>query len=181
MEKSQVRKEITEKIKAQSPDEKDKKDKIIAKKLLKLKEFEKAKVIAFYVSLKSEVDTIALIDNALTKGKRVVVPVITGNDLSLSEIRSRKQDLKKGPCGILQPMQNKKKAFPKEGIDMIIVPGIAFTKKGARLGRGKGFYDKFLKNMPDRIKKIGLAYDIQIIKGLPVTPRDIPVDIVITN
>ena len=62
-----------------------------------------------------------------------------------------------------------------------LVPGVAFSTSGARLGRGKGFYDRFLKNLPKRVRKIGLAYDLQIIDSLPIDPHDIPVDIVITN
>ncbi len=162
MKKEEIRKEILRKLKVQSAKLKVKKDKIIKERLLARPEFKEAKVIVFYQSFKSEVDTKALIDEALATGKRVVVPVTVGDGLRFTEI------------GSLNP-------FPKERIDLVIVPGVAFSKEGSRLGRGKGFYDRFLKGLPRNIKKIGLAYDLQIVEDLPATTHDTPVDIVITN
>jgi 5-formyltetrahydrofolate cyclo-ligase len=181
MTKHEIRKEIAKKLSSQKESEKKKKDEIIKGKLLSLQEFKTAGTIAFYVSFASEVDTKALIDEALATGKRVVVPVIVEDNLEMCEIESREADLAEGPCGILQPDKCRNKPFPKDQIDLIIVPGVAFSKAGARLGRGRGFYDRFLKSLPRRIKRIGLAYDLQIIEDLPTTPHDIPVDVVITN
>ena len=181
MKKSEIRREILKNLKALKREEKTKKDKIIEKKLLSLPEFEKAKVIAFYVSMESEVDTRALIDRALATGKRVVVPVTIGDDLKFQEIKNRKAELVEGPYGILQPAHNSHKPFLKDEIDIIVVPGVAFGRDGTRLGRGKGFYDRFLKRLPSHIKKVGLAYDLQIIEDLPTTPHDFPVDVVVTN
>ena len=181
MKKSEIRKEILKRLETQDLRIKAKKDKIIKEKLLALEEFKEAKAVAFYVSLKSEADTEALIDEALAMGKCVVVPVIVKDDLKFVEIKSRKAELAEGPCGILQPAEGVLRPFPNERIDLIVVPGVAFTKEGARLGRGKGFYDRFLKSLPGRIKRIGLAYDFQIIEDLPVTPHDLPVDTVLTN
>ena len=181
MTKSELRKEISEKLKSQDPREKIKKDKIIKKRLLSLGGFKEARVVAFYISLKGEVDTEALIDEALALGKSVVAPVIVGDDLELFEFKDRKAELAEGPYGILQPAHNSIKPFPKEEIDFIVVPGLGFTKDGKRLGRGKGFYDRLLKTLPGRVKKVGLAYDLQIKKDLPTTPQDCPVDIVISN
>ncbi|NQT06658.1 MAG: 5-formyltetrahydrofolate cyclo-ligase [Candidatus Omnitrophica bacterium] len=179
--KAEIRKAISAKLDNHEPKVKGEKDKIIEKRFLSLAEFKQAKVIAFYVSLKTEVSTEALIDRALATGKRVVVPVIVGDDLRLSEIKDRKAELAEGPYGILQPAGVTQKAFPKAKIDLIVVPALAFTESGSRLGRGKGFYDRFLKDLPGSIKKVGLAYDLQITEDLPTTPQDIPVDIVITN
>ena len=181
MGKPEVRKEISNKLISQTKEEKLKKDEVIKKKILSLSEFKEAKVVAFYMSIGSEVDTGALIDGALAEGKRVVVPAIVGDDLKFYEIKNRKAGLAEGPYGILQPDTNCLEPFPNEEIGLIIVPGAAFTRDGARLGRGRGFYDRFLKGLPSRVKKIGLAYDLQIIEDLPVTPHDIPVDIVVTN
>ncbi|MEE8359634.1 MAG: 5-formyltetrahydrofolate cyclo-ligase, partial [Candidatus Omnitrophota bacterium] len=156
-------------------------DRIIKEKLSSLPEFKEAKTIGFYVSLASEVDTETLIDDALRSGKTVVAPVMDGNDLRFHRIKDRKADLAEGPCGILQPDTSCEKPFPNDQIDLVIVPGVAFSKEGARLGKGRGFYDRFLKDLPRRVKKIGLAYDLQIIQDLPITPQDVPVDKVISN
>lgn len=179
--KDEIRKKMLRKLKAQSAKLKTEKDKIIRERLLSLPEFKKAKVIAFYISFGSEVDTKTLIDNALSMGKRVVVPFLVKDEFKLSEIGDVKIEMAKGPYGIAQPTCEYFRLFPQKDIDLIIVPGIAFGNRGSRLGRGKGFYDRFLPTLPGGIKKIGLAYDFQVIKDLPVTTRDIPVDVVITG
>lgn len=179
--KSEIRKEILRNLSNHDRAEKAEKDRIIKAKLQKIEEFKNAKIIAFYVALKNEVNTEALIDEALATGKRVVVPSVNSDNLEMYAITDRETDLVAGPCGVLQPVAKEPGPFPKENIDLIIVPGVAFTKNGNRLGRGKGFYDRFLNTLPPRTKKIGLAYDIQIIENLPTTPQDFPVDAVVTN
>ena len=181
MTKSEIRKEIFQRLKTQGAGQKSKKDGAIRNKLLLLPEFREAGIVAFFISLDSEVDTAALIDEALAAGKRVVVPAIVGENLKLYGIKDRKACLAKGPYGVLQPDISGARPFPNDQIDVILVPGVAFTSDGARLGRGKGFYDRFLKTLSGRIKKVGLAYDFQILPDLPMTPHDMPVDIVITN
>jgi len=181
MKKAQIRKEIKERLRSQKDEERLKKDKIIKEKLLSLEEFKQAKTAAFYISFGGEVDTAALIDEATAAGKRIVVPVMVKDNLELREIKNRMTGLIQGPYGIEQPAVDGSKPFPKDKLDVIIVPGIAFTKDGLRLGRGKGFYDRFLKTLLRRVKKIGLAYDLQIVRDLPVTKDDFPMDIVITN
>ncbi|MFH1753730.1 MAG: 5-formyltetrahydrofolate cyclo-ligase [Candidatus Omnitrophota bacterium] len=181
MGKSEIRRMIIERVKGQGSRVKEEKDKIIRQKLSALPEYKEAKTIGYYVSMDSEVDTRALIDDALEAGKTVAVPVIAGDDLRFYRIENRGADLAEGPCGILQPDESREEPFSNDRMDLVIVPGLAFSKEGARLGRGRGFYDRFLKGLPGRIKKIGLAYDIQIIQDLPVTPQDVPVDTVVTN
>ncbi len=181
MTKAEIRSKMKERLLSQGKEEKREKDRIIKEKLSALPEFKESKTIGFYISLASEVDTVALIDEALRAGKTVLAPVIAGDDLRFHRIEDRKADLAEGPCGILQPKKSREKPFPNDQMDLVIVPGVAFSKEGARLGKGRGFYDRFLKDLPRRVKRIGLAYDLQIIQDLPVTPQDVPVDTVITN
>ena len=182
MGKPEVRKEILGRLKTQDPRLKIEKDKKIREKFLTLPEFKEAKTVAFYVSFGSEVDTGALIDEALKQGKGVVVPVVSGDDLMMYGIKDRRKDLiSKGPYGIFEPDIRDIEPFPSRKIDLIAVPGVAFARSGARLGRGKGYYDRFLQSLPGRTKKIGLAYDLQIADDLPVATHDVPVDLVVTN
>jgi 5-formyltetrahydrofolate cyclo-ligase len=164
MGKAELRKEILTRLKAQDAKLKAEKDKKIKDKFLALAEFKEAKTIAFYVSFASEVDTKALIDEALKLGKRVVVPVVKGDGMDMCDAKDRD-----------------KRPFPKEKIDLVVTPGVAFAKSGQRLGRGKGYYDRFLKSLAGRARKIGLAYSLQIVEDLPADPHDIPVDLVITD
>lgn len=175
--KHRIRKEISDKLKSHSELEKSAKSDIIKTKLLNEEEFKKAKLVMFYISLKDEVDTLSMIDEALKTGKRVCVPVIFKEEKRLiaGEIKDRIEDLESQHFGIYQPKKGRVKKVPLEDIDLVIVPGIAFDRKNVRLGRGHGYYDRFLGSLPEKTKTIGLAFDFQVVKDLPKDPHDIPV------
>jgi len=119
-------------------------------------------------------------EEALRKGKRVILPKVRGREIYLGEIKDREKDVEKGSFGILEPKKTSKKATTK-GIDMVILPGIAFDLKGQRIGYGEGYYDHFLKKIPKRIPLIGLAYDFQVIKNISGKKHDKRVSKVITE
>ena len=169
-------------IKSYSPLAKSRKSDIIKRKLFNGEEFKKAKLVMFYVSLEDEVDTLAMIDEALEMGKRVCVPVILKEEKRLiaSEIRDREKELECQHFGICQPKKGFLREVPLEDIDVVIVPGVAFDKSNLRLGRGHGYYDRFLCCLPKRTKTIGLAFDFQVVDALPKDPHDIPVSKLIT-
>jgi 5-formyltetrahydrofolate cyclo-ligase len=127
----------------------------------------------FYKAIKGEVDTALMISAALKLGKIVVVPVVLANQELVPCVLQEHAHLVHGPYGIMEPAQ-KKPVNPKT-LDLIIVPGLGFTKKGKRLGRGKGYYDRFLKKIPIETPTIGLAFDFQILPDLPTTQDDINV------
>jgi len=175
--KHKIRKEISAKLKSHSELEKSNKSGIIKHKLLNEEEFKKAKLVMFYVSLKDEVDTLSMIDEALKTGKRVCVPVILKEEKRLiaGEIKNRVEDLERQHFGIYQPKKGRVREVPLADIDLVVVPGIAFDKKNVRLGRGHGYYDRFLCCLPSNTKTIGLAFDFQLVEDLPKYPHDIPV------
>ncbi len=175
--KHKIRREIRDKIKSYSELEKSHKSGIIKDKLFKEEEFKKAKVVMFYVSLKDEVNTISMIDETIRTGKRVCVPVILKEDKRLiaGEIKDRVKDLESQHFGIYQPKEGRVKEVPLEDIDLVVVPGIAFDKTNMRLGRGHGYYDRFLCGLPNKTKTIGLAFDFQVVENLPKDSHDIPV------
>jgi len=180
--KRKIRKDISKAIRSYSGLEKSRNSAIIKKKLFSEEEFKKAKVVMFYVSLKDEVDTLPMIDEALEMGKRVCVPVIFKEDMRLiaGEIKDRVKDLEKQHFGIYQPRSDRVKEVPLEDIDLVVVPGVAFDRNNVRLGRGHGYYDRFLSGLPDKTKAIGLAFAFQIVEDLPKDPHDIPVSKLIT-
>jgi len=175
--KHKIRQEIGARIKAYSELEKARKSVIIKDRLFKEKEFDKAQVVMFYVSLKDEVDTLMMIDEAIGTGKRVCVPVILKEEKKLiaAEIKDRKEDLERQHFGICQPKAGKVREVPLRDIDLVIVPGVAFDKKNVRLGRGHGYYDRFMRCLPASTKTIGLAFDFQVVDRLPQDPHDVPV------
>ncbi len=155
----------------------------IQKKLFLLARFKKAQCICFYVSLPSEVDTTGMIDEALKQGKRVLVPLanLENKELSLYEIKSRTRDLKKGAQGVMEPRVDKTRLVRLEEAECLVVPGAAFDKKNHRLGRGKGYYDRFLKKFGPKVLKIGLAFSFQVVSRVPTEDHDASVDKVLTD
>ena len=155
------------------------KSKLIHRRLVATKEFQKARTIMFYITKNNEVETKSTIELALRKEKTVCAPCTDRNNHRLHPaiIKNLGMDLQKGSFGVLEP--HKKAARPKK-IDLIITPGIAFDINGYRLGWGKAYYDRFLEDIGNT-SKIGLAFDFQIVNELPVDSHDIPMDKVITE
>lgn len=175
--KDLIRKEMSEKRASVSGEEiKNKSDKI-KENLFSLKEFEKAKIIMLYVSKDNEVLTHEMIKECLSE-KTVCVPVtdIKNKKLIISKIDSF-DELKKGSFDILQPVEVKK--IKKDKIDLVIIPGLAFDRKGSRIGYGIGYYDIFLKKM--NVLKIALAFDFQITENIENQEHDVRMDMIITE
>lgn len=179
--KESIRKRILAKLKCLKSSERRTKSLRIKEKLFRSSEFKNAKTIMFFVSRKDEVDTFIMIRQAVKMGKRVAVPSIQKNSkkLLVSLIRDIDNELVKGPFSIYQPSKEHLKPIKPDKLDLIITPGIAFTREGLRLGRGKGYFDRFLKTVPKGVKKIGISFGFQILKKLPISFHDVPVDRVI--
>jgi 5-formyltetrahydrofolate cyclo-ligase len=181
LSKNEIRNHIRQQRRNQSPSIIQRKSKAIWELLSSLQEFNRAGTIAFYVSIarEGEVDTIPMIEESLALGKRICVPkVVESFGLRFFEIRSMK-DLNRGSFGILEPA-GVSKILP-QAIDLVIVPGIAFDKSGNRLGFGKGYYDKFLSKLKGEKPIIALAFDFQIIDGIPSSKNDVRVHKIITE
>ena len=141
--------------------------------------YRRAGCLASYVSIANEVDTLILIDLALDSGKRVAVPVVKPNrTLIHREVRSR-AELTPSSFGLLEPLCEVGAVVPPDAFDVVLVPGLAFDHAGNRVGFGAGYYDRFLLRAP--AFKIGLAYDFQLFDRLPAGPRDIPMDLIVTE
>lgn len=183
MEKNSIRKEISGQLIGQTVHERERKSEVIRQKLLSERFFRDAHVVMFYVSAPEEVDTHRMIDEALKSGKRVVVPycVKQTRDIIASELRDPASELESGVYGIYQPKKSALREIPLGEIDLVIVPGVAFDQKNGRLGRGKGYYDRFLKKLDPRTLTVGICFDFQYVNTLPSESHDSPVHKVITN
>ncbi|MFH1395648.1 MAG: 5-formyltetrahydrofolate cyclo-ligase [Candidatus Omnitrophota bacterium] len=183
IKKQEIRKEMIRRLREQESSLRKERSLEIQCKLLSSEVFKTCKTVMTYVSLPTEVDTHYLIEQALERGKRVVVPYIEPHSqtITASELKSM-NSLEKGPFNIFQPKKGEKKTVALTEIDLIMVPAVAYDTKNMRLGRGKGGYDRFLSD-PDlsSVKTIGLAFNFQIIDSLPVNSYDRPVTNVITN
>ena len=175
LDKKALRKDLIKK-REKIPDKEIKSHEIF-EKLRNLNEWKDAKIINTYVSLKEEVDTRFIIYHALLEGKRVFCPITKGENLIFGEIFSF-NDLIYGACGILEPKEPSNISIDE--FDLIIVPGIAFDRSGYRIGYGKGYCDRFLKDIKRGIK-IGLVFDDLLLDSLSVEEHDEKVDIIITE
>ena len=176
MDKQTLRKEYLE-IRKNILD-KDIKSKLIFNKIVNTIEYQSANTIAIYKSLNSEVNTNKLIDYSLSIGKTIALPRVENNNLSFYKITD-KTNLIKSNFGILEPPKNQVNYLPKSRIDLIIVPGICFDKKGNRIGFGKGYYDRYLMNT--KMKKIGICFTQQLVDSIETEDNDMKMDLIITD
>jgi len=181
--KEKIRKDIYLKRSALPKDEKDLNSKNIFKKLKRTDEFINSKNIMFYVATRNEVQTENMIKKSLSMGKNIFIPIMINNcnNLISSLLIDFDNELEKNNQGILEPKEEFKRIFSPEKLDLIIVPGVAFDCKGNRIGRGKGYYDRFLKKVKPSAAKIALAYEVQIVEKIPIGINDVSIHKVITE
>ena len=132
-----------------------------------------AGTIAVYLASPQEIDLAPFIRAMLARGCRLVAPRWTGAEYELSVLKGLDGDhLRKGPMGILEPSEREIVA-PGE-VDAWLVPGLAFTKEGGRLGYGGGWYDRLLSASRAEAPKLGVAYSFQVVDAVPCEAHDIP-------
>ena len=175
--KQKIRNTILMKLKTQKEENRNKKSCLIKMKLFRNRVFKQAKNVMFYMSFGGEVDTVDMIKAAQKLGKTIVVPVCGRNRIMRPCVLWDNGTLLRGPYGIREPAH--KKPVNLKSLDLVVVPGLAFDKKGRRLGRGKGYYDRFLPKISSNCAAIGLAYDFQILPFIPTTKYDAQVHQVI--
>lgn len=178
--KNTVRQELLVRRRAIPSSKRLRKSRKILRKLFKHPRFLAAKKIAFYFDIAPEVQT-RLCLKTLVKDKEIYLPRVNLNTrrLSLYRVQSIKNDLQRGAYSIMEP----KATCPRRSVsrmEVIVVPGVGFDKKGNRMGRGAGYYDQLLRKA-GKIFKIGLCFREQMVRQLPVTKTDVPVDCVITD
>lgn len=163
----------------------------VCEKIAESSEFLSADCVFCYIPLKTEVCCISIAEIALRLNKKVCVPRV-GENFSMDFFLLEKdagifEQLEKGAFGILEPKRN----LSRVDLDdsslrgkkiLMIVPGLAFSKSGARLGRGKGFYDRYIARLLKTecvLTTAGLCFDFQIQESIPTEKTDIPVDFVV--
>jgi len=181
--KDAIRRDMLSRLKSQPPGDRNTKSLRIKELALRSPFFMKAEVILFYAATSFEVDTRPLILECIKMGKRAALPVTdTSRKKLVPVVIDNMESLAKSSLGIMEPAREEEKILSPESLDLIVVPGIAFDKSGNRLGRGAGYYDRFLADLPANTVKVGLAFDFQMIDDVPVVPGlDIRLDFVISG
>ncbi len=156
----------------------------ILRNILNLEQIKKHQSFFVYVSFRSEVETFTLIQSLLEMGKTVCVPITRVKEKRLDAIRitNPDTDLEPGYCQIPEPKEAlcRSQLMQPTEIDVIFLPGSVFDERGGRFGYGGGYYDRFLSANP-RAVRIGLAFDMQIVKKAPLQAHDEILDMVITE
>ncbi|MBC7815297.1 MAG: 5-formyltetrahydrofolate cyclo-ligase [Planctomycetaceae bacterium] len=147
-------------------------------------EYAAARAVMFYVDVRSEVRTRNDLEAALQTGKKIVVPYCVDGELELFHLESM-DELELGMYRILEPKAGLRllaaKRVEVEELDLIMVPGVAFDRRGGRTGHGKGYYDKLLEHARPDTPLIALAFECQLFPEIPMQSHDIFMDKVVTE
>lgn len=156
----------------------------IQKDLLKWDIYKSAINIMTYMSFKNEVDMALIIKDSINKEGKIYLPYVKKegsiDEIVLYEV-SDIRHIKQGAFGNFEPDIKICKKAKKTVLDLILVPGIGFDIKGGRIGFGKGYYDKFLKNLKGKTIMIGISFESQLVDLLPTEKHDIKMDYIITE
>lgn len=150
-------------------------------RLFEQPEYIKAEVVQVFLSLPNELDTAAIVLRAWQDRKRVLAPKVSWEQRRMLpvEIRSLTEDLTVSALGVREPVAGV--PIPISMIDLVIVPGLGFDEFGNRLGRGRGFYDRFLAHPEFHGVACGLAFEEQLLPTIPVGPLDRQMDMLATD
>jgi len=160
-----------------SPEERAARSSIIARRALELPIVAKARIVAVYAPLGTEVDALELA--SLLGTVRPVYPRSVPGTRRLAFARCSPRELVRGPLGAREPPASAPAVDPAD-IDCVILPGIGFSEGGHRLGRGGGYYDATLRDMA-RARRVGLAFDVQLLPQIPSEPHDARLDAIVTE
>ena len=163
---------------------KDEASRVICQRFAALPEYTAAGTVMLYVHMRSEVRTQPFVPMAMAAGKRVVVPCCAGDDLELFRLESL-DELELGIYLIPEPRRELRSVPSKQvrpdQLDLVMVPGVAFDRQGGRLGHGKGYYDRLLRQLRPDALAVGVAFECQLLPEVPMLDFDVPMDKVITE
>lgn len=172
MDSKTLRREILAQRDALSSDERLRYSALITERALDQEQFVTADTIFVYVSFRSEVSTLDLIECMLELGKQVVVPVTLVQEKALLPvlIRDPERELAPGYCAIPEPIAEIRESqqVSPASIDLIFLPGSVFDERGGRLGYGGGYYDRFVSTLAPQALRVGLAYEQQMVEAAPL-------------
>ena len=155
----------------------------IIEQLARLPEYAASQCVMLYWSCHNEVNTHDLVRQALEDGKKVVLPKceMENGEILPYEVKDLARDLEMGCFGIQEPGERTRELTDLSEIDVCVVPGIAFDGNGNRIGRGLGYYDRFLRRLEARTETIGVGYAFQIVNRIYPTDNDTSIDKVVTE
>ena len=156
----------------------------ITARLLKMPEYQAARTVLGYMSFGAEFSSDEWVQQVLADGKQLLLPKVNlqSKELDLYFVTDLHQDLALGLWDIREPqIERCTKADPRRDVDFILMPGVTFSRVGARLGYGGGFYDKLIARLPGHPALVAAAYELQILAHLPQEVTDRKVEWLLTE
>jgi 5-formyltetrahydrofolate cyclo-ligase len=151
-------------------------------RLLELDEVRDAGAVLFYMATRLEIDPAPAMVECLRDGVRVTVPKVDADSGEIEAVEIESLDgrgFERDALGILVPREGKRVRATE--LDAVVLPGVAFDRHGARLGRGAGYYDRLLVRLTPRCRTIGFAFTCQVVDEIPCEPHDRHVNVVVTE
>jgi 5-formyltetrahydrofolate cyclo-ligase len=188
--KTEVRRLIKERLSHISLEENQLRSEKVCRNFIKTKVWNEAEIILCFVCMNDEVDTSLLLQEAICKNKILAAPRMSKENIVFHRIEDQSGCSDEHPYGVHEPSANNEIVDPDEHRAMnilIVTPGLAFDTEGNRLGRGRGYYDKFISKYrtPSRrsgwLKAISVAFDFQLVGKVPTAAHDMKVDGIITD
>ncbi|MBQ5394842.1 MAG: 5-formyltetrahydrofolate cyclo-ligase [Alistipes sp.] len=182
MSRDELKKGVRRKMRAQNrsltPDERQSASERLCEQLATIIDEAEVQCVALYAALGDEPESRPLIERLYQKGVRVALPRVEGEVMRFFYFAPER--VASGAFGIEEPTFEAELCRPDE-IELMVVPGVAFTPQGERLGRGRGYYDKYLAQCDFRGRTVGVCYRHQLCESLPTEPHDIKMEQVVTS
>lgn len=149
--------------------------------LMGTKEFRSAQMVMLFMSTPTEVETSTVAVRAWTEAKNIAMPRMDwdNNRIEPVEVKSLETGIGETRYGLREPLDGK--LVPLDMIDMVVIPGLAFDRRGYRVGRGKGFYDRFLCQQDFQGVRCALCFHEQLLDRVPFEAHDVPMDLIVTE
>ena len=182
MQKNDLRKEMRSVLATITPEQRHIRSLDVCHQLQDTPEFRRAETIMLFLSMEQEVETSTLVLQAWKEGKTVALPRVRWAEREIEPVAIKSLDTSPNPSmqGLRDPVGGTPISLAR--IDLVAVPGLAFDRRGYRLGRGKGFYDRFLSKKDFRGLRIALCFQEQVLEDLlPVEPHDMPMNMIVTD
>lgn len=173
MTKPELRKAIRVRLAALKPEVVAKKSAAICLEISRTPEWRDARVVGLFSPLDTEPNVDLLW--AVLNGKTICYPRVCGDDIVFLKVAGREALLESALWNLMEPPHREEHVIAPEEIDLLMVPGMAFTATGHRMGRGKGFYDRFLASPGFRAATFGICFAEQVVPHLPIEDHDRPV------
>lgn len=181
MSKDVARDQLNELLERRSDRDVHKQSFAACRRLCELEEFKRAKVVMLFLSMPKEIDTAQAILQALQQDKTVLVPIVAWQEKQLTPvvIHTLNCAMEISRYGLRNPTSTE--TLPLAEIDLVIVPGLGFDLNANRIGRGGGFYDRFLSSEQMRAFRCGFGFEDQVMDQLPVYEHDAKMHMLVTD